>query len=84
MFKPRLGCGYDLLTDDFHKLRCTVSGVLTFSRTSSLHVSVTARTKHLVQGSGAYFGTTGGVETCPNAGRIVFLGESQDFLGVGT
>src|SRR6266478_530817 len=84
-FKPRIGCGFDMLTDYFRKHRCTVSVVLTFSRTSSLHVSVTVRTKHLVQGSGAYFGTTGVVETrCPDSGRIVFLGESQDFLGVGT
>jgi hypothetical protein len=85
MFKPTLGCSYDLLTGDFHKHGWTASDVLTFSRTSSLHVSVTVWTKHLVQGSGAYFGTTGGVETwCPDSGRIGFLGESQDFLGVGT
>jgi hypothetical protein len=51
-FKPRVGCGYDMLADDFHKHTCTVNGVLTFSRTSSFHVSATVRTKHLVQDSG--------------------------------
>src|SRR5713226_228181 len=84
-FKPRLGCGNDLLTDDFDKHTCTMSGVLTFSCTSSTHIFVTVCTKHLVQGSGAYFGTTVDVESlCPVSDRSVFLGESQDFLGVGT
>ena len=62
-FKPRVGCGYDMLADDFYKHRYTVSRVLTFSRTSSLHVSATVRIKHLVQGSGVYFDATGVVET---------------------